>query len=594
MTDSDFDLMIRNGTIVDGSGGAPFVGDVGIRDGRIAAIGRVAGRGAEEIDANARIVTPGFVDIHTHYDGQITWEHRLQPSSGHGVTTVVMGNCGVGFAPARPHERQMMIKLMEGVEDIPEVVMAEGVPWNWETFPEYLDAIALREADIDFAAQLPHNPLRVYVMGARGAACEPPTEADLARMRALTAEAVRAGAVGVTTTRNIAHRFRDGRIVPSVSTEEQEILALADGLRDAGAGVFEILGDSRRTADEQIGLVRRIAETSGRPVSFTLIQAPGKPGEWRELLSGVEAANADGLSVRGQVIPRPVGMLIGLDLSLHPFAFHPSFRAIEKLPLPDKVRAMRDPALRARLLSEKSDDPHEFFKSVVDDIEWLFPLGDPPNYHPAPEESVAAQARAAGLDPLDFIYDELLKEDGQALLYRPSANREGERFESAGENLLRHPNTILGLGDGGAHYGMICDAAYPTYLLTYWLGHADPAKRLTLAEAVRMLASDPAEAVGFADRGQIAVGRKADINVIDLDRLSLHAPRTSYDLPGGGKRLTQAADGYVATIVSGVVTYREGVATGALPGRLVRGTAFNGAGAMSDASPVDRQAVPAE
>jgi N-acyl-D-amino-acid deacylase len=571
MPQAEFDIVIRGGTVIDGDGDAPYAADVAIRGQTIAVIGHIAERGIEEIDATGCVVTPGFVDIHTHYDGQVTWENRLQPSSGHGVTTVVMGNCGVGFAPARPHQRDLMIKLMEGVEDIPEVVMAAGVPWNWETFPEYLDALERRHADIDFAAQLPHNPLRVYVMGERGAACEPPTDEDLAEMRRLTAEAVRAGAIGVSTTHNIAHRFRDGRLVPSVSTEEQEILALAHGLADAGAGVFEILGDARRSPEEQIALLRHIAEISGRPVSFTLVQTAERPGAWHDMLAEVEAANADGLSIRGQVIPRPVGILVGLDLSLHPFAFHPSFRTIEHLPLAKKVRHLCDPDMRRRLLAETSDDPHPFFKTVVDDTEWLFPLGDPPNYHPAPEDSIAARARAAGRDPRDVIYDALLEDEGRAVLYRPSANREGARFESAGAHLLRHPHTVLGLGDGGAHYGMICDAAYPTYLLTHWVGHADTSKCVPLAEAIFMLTRQPAEAVGLIDRGRIATGHKADINVIDMTRLRLHPPRTLHDLPAGGRRLTQAADGYVATIASGEITYREGVASGVLPGRLVRG-----------------------
>lgn len=573
MAEDEFDIIVRNGSIHDGAGSDPFQADIGIRNGKIVAIGAILGCAAEEMDATGHIVTPGFVDIHTHYDGQVTWESRLQPSSGHGVTTVVMGNCGVGFAPSRPHQRQLMIKLMEGVEDIPEVVMAEGVPFDWETFPEYLTALSKREADIDFAAQLPHNPLRVYVMGERGASYEAPTADDLAQMRALTAQALRAGAVGVTTTRNIAHRFRDGRPVPSFSTEEEEILALAQGMRDAGSGVFEILGDSRRTTDEQLGLLRDIAETSGRPVSFTLVQAVDKPGQWRQILDGLNAANADGLQIRGQIIPRPVGMLLGLDLSLNPFAFHPSFRALQDMPLEDKVLAMRDPQLRSRLLSEQSADPHEFFKTVVDDVSSLYPLGDPPNYHPDASESIAARARAAGLDPLEVIYDALLEDEGRAVLYRPSANREGDRFESAGEHMLKHPHTILGLGDGGAHYGMICDAAFPTYFLKHWVGHADPVKCISLPQAIHLLTRKPAETVGFTDRGLIAPGLKADLNIIDLQKLHLYAPRVVRDLPAGGKRLMQKADGYVATIVSGQFTYRNGNATGALPGRLVRAAA---------------------
>ena len=571
MAEAAYDIVIRGGMVVDGSGGEPFIGDVAIRGGVIAAVGAVVQRGVEEIDAAGRIVTPGFVDIHTHYDGQITWENRLAPSSGHGVTTVVMGNCGVGFAPARPHQRELMIKMMEGVEDIPEAVMAEGLPWNWETFPEYLDALDQRHADIDFAAQLPHNPLRVFVMGQRGADCEPPTADDLAQMRALTAEAIRAGAVGVTTTRHLAHRYRDGRNVPTVSSEQSELIALAQGLRDAGSGVFEMLGDDRITGEAAVAQLRALTEASGRPLSLTLTQPGDGNQRWRVILDGIAQANAEGMAIRAQVMPRPIGILVGLDLSLHPFAFHPSYREIAHLPLAERVARLRDPAMRQRLMSERSEDPHAFFKSVVDDTEWLFPLGDPPNYHPDAEDSIAARARAAGLDPRKVIYDELLKDEGRAVLYRPSANRNGKRFEGAGKDFLKDPNVLLGLSDGGAHYGMICDAALSTYFLTHWATHPDPEKRVELPRAIRMLASDTANAVGFHDRGRIAPGMKADVNVIDLARLRLHAPHPVYDLPGGGRRLVQHADGYDATIVSGTVTYRSGVATGALPGRLVRG-----------------------
>jgi N-acyl-D-aspartate/D-glutamate deacylase len=571
MSEAIHDIVIRGGTIIDGTGGEAREADVAIHGGRIAQIGMVAGRGAEEIDARSRIVTPGFVDIHTHYDGQITWENRLAPSSGHGVTSVVMGNCGVGFAPARPDQRELLIRMMEGVEDIPDAVMFEGVPWNWETFPDYLDALAQRQADIDFAAQLPHNPLRVYVMGERGAACEPPTDKDLAAMRRVTAEAVLAGAIGVSTTRHLAHRYRDGRNVPTVLGEHREVLALAEGLRDAGAGVFELLGDDRLNGADQIEQLRDIARVSGRPVSITLTMPANGSDRWRVILDGIAEANAEGLAIKAQVMPRPVGILVGLDLSLHPFAFHSSFRPLEKLPLAEKVRALRDPEMRRRLLSEQSDDPHAFFKSVVDDIDWLFSLGDPPNYHPDKEDSIAARARRAGRDPREVIYDALLEDEGRAVLYRPSANRLGERFEAAGAAFLRHPHVLLGLGDGGAHYGMICDAALPTYFLTHWVGHPDPAKQVSIERAVRMLASDTAQAVGLTDRGRIAPGLKADINVIDLDRLRLHAPRPVHDLPAGGRRLVQSADGYDATIVSGRVTYRHGAATGALPGRLIRG-----------------------
>jgi N-acyl-D-aspartate/D-glutamate deacylase len=578
-----FDLVIRGGTVIDGTGGDPDEVDVAVQDGRIAAIGRISASGREEIDASDRIVTPGFVDIHTHYDGQVTWEHTLSPSSGHGVTSVVMGNCGVGFAPARAEQRDMMIKLMEGVEDIPEVVMATGVPWNWESFPQYLDALDSRAADIDFAAQLPHSPLRVYVMGERGAELEPPTAEDLAEMRRLTAEAVRAGAVGVSTSRTWAHRFKSGKLAPSVSTEDEEILTLADGLRDAGAGVFQLVPDSELPPDEQVSLLRRIAERSGRPVSFSYIQSPNHPGAWRDILHGMEATRHDGHAVRGQIMPRPTGALLALELSFHPFSLNPSFRPLADLPLAEKVAALRRPEVRARLLSEAPEGSNPFFRYVVGEHRNIFVLGDPPNYHPTQEQSIAARALRQGREPLEVIYDVLLERDGREILYRPMGNTEDERFESVGRNLLSHEQTVLGLGDGGAHYSMICDAAYPTYFLTYWVRDAPPDRRVELPHAIRMLSAEPAAAIGWHDRGVIRPGAKADLNVIDLDGLRLHAPWPVYDLPAGGRRLRQLADGYVATVVSGDVTYRNGSSTGALPGRLVRGAGSPVGGAAASA-----------
>lgn len=568
---SDYDLIIRGGLVHDGSGAEPFLADVAVKDGTIVAIDTVKGSAREEIDASGRIVTPGFVDVHTHYDGQITWENRLAPSSDHGVTTVVMGNCGVGFAPSRPGDRQLMIKLMEGVEDIPEVVMAEGVPFNWESFPDYLDALEKRESDIDFAAQLPHSPLRVYVMGDRGAALEPPTDADLAEMRRLTSEAIHAGALGVTTSRSYAHQFRDGRPAPSVNTEEQEILALAQGLCDAGAGVFQMVPSYDVSAAERMALLNDIARTSGRPVSFTFMQSPKGPDDWKEMLAGLEAAKAEGLEIRGQIIPRPTGALLGLELSLHPFSFNPSFRAIEHLSLEEKVEHMRDPLFRKRLIAEEPADPQAFFVYVISDLEALFVLGNPPNYNPRPDESIAARARAMGVDPKELIYDALLQRDGHEVLYRPMGNSEGERFESSGRYLVKNDRTFPALGDGGAHYSMICDAAYTTYFLTYWVRDAKADRKIELPYAIRKLTFEPANAVGLNDRGLIRTGYKADINIIDLERLHLYAPHVTYDLPTGGRRLSQRADGYEATIVSGVVTYRNGRSTGALPGRLVRG-----------------------
>ncbi|MEV4932105.1 N-acyl-D-amino-acid deacylase family protein [Sphingobium sp. LSP13-1-1.1] len=567
----DYDLIIRGGKIYDGSGGEPFLADIAINGGVIVAVGDVEGSGREEIDASDRIVTPGFVDVHTHYDGQITWENRLAPSSDHGVTTVVMGNCGVGFAPSRPEHRKLMIKLMEGVEDIPEVVMAEGVPFNWETFPEYLDALEQRESDIDFAAQLPHSPLRVYVMGERGANLEPPTQEDLAEMRRLTAEAIEAGALGVTTSRSYAHQFRDGRPAPSVKSEDQEVLALAQGLRDAGKGVFQMVPSYDVTAAERMDLLDDIARTSGRPVSFTFMQTPVGEGDWQEMVSRLERSKEQGLEVRGQIIPRPTGALLGLELSMHPFSFNPSFREIEHLPLEEKVERMRDPAFRKKLIAEEPTDPQAFFVYVISDLDSMFVLGNPPNYNPRSDESIGARARAMGVDPRELIYDALLQRDGREVLYRPLGNSEGDKFESSGRNLVRNDRTFPALGDGGAHYSMICDAAYTTYFLTYWVRDARDDKKIELPYAVRKLTYEPSYAVGLHDRGLIRPGYKADLNVIDMERLHLYAPHVVYNLPTGGRRLQQRADGYDATIVSGVVTYRNGRSTGALPGRLVRG-----------------------
>jgi N-acyl-D-aspartate/D-glutamate deacylase len=560
---ADHDIVIRGGTIVDGTGGAPYAGDVAIKNGRIAAVGAVVGAGAEEIDAGGMIVTPGFVDIHTHYDGQITWTDRLAPSSDHGVTTVVMGNCGVGFAPIKAHQRDTVIAMMEGVEDIPGVVMAEGVPFNWETFPDYLDALEQRRSDMDFCAQLPHSPLRVYVMGERGID-QPATGEDLAEMRRLVAEAVEAGALGVTTSRTFAHRFRDGRPAPSVHTPEDELLALADGLRDAGKGVFQVVPNTLVPPAEEFAVLRHIAERSGRPLSFTLMAM----GDWHDHIAGLRAAVADGLAMRGQATPRAVSFMFGLDLTLHPFALNPSFQAIADLPLAEKVARMRDPEFRRQLLSESPESTNPLLKGLCSDTSMLFALGDPPNYTPRPEANLAVRAAVLGQDLMELIYDELLEDDGHAILFAPKGNVVGDDL-TVGRSLFDHENVVLGLGDGGAHYGMICDAALPTWFLTDCV--RDAASGLELACAVKLMTRDTALTVGLADRGVIAAGYKADLNVIDYARLSARTPEVVYDLPAKGRRLIQKADGYVATIVSGQPTYRHGEPTGALPGRLVRG-----------------------
>lgn len=570
---ADHDLVIRGGTVHDGLGSAPRIADVAIRDGLIVAVGDVPGTGKREIDARGKIVTPGFVDIHTHYDGQVTWEERLMPSSGHGVTTVVMGNCGVGFAPCRPHQRDMLVKLMEGVEDIPEVVMVDGLPWNWESFPDYLDALDERRLDIDIAAQIPHSALRIYVMGERAARREAPTADDLAKMRALVAEGIDAGAFGVTTSRNMMHRTKAGELAPSLHSDVDELCALMDGLTDADAGVFQIIPAPDGDAAQEFDILRTVAEHGRRPLSFTLLDVAGQPGGgWRHMLEGLERAAADGVEMRGQVAPRPVGMFFGLDLSLHIFSCHPSYRAIAHLPLAERVARMRDPDFRRQILSEQPEDSNPVTLNLVAAFRATCPWGDTPQYEPAREDRVESLAAAAGRSLEDYSYDLLLGDEGRAVFYLPAANYSGGNLDSVRE-MLGHPNTVMGLADGGAHYGLICDASFPTYLLQRWARDARDDQRLPLPLAIAELTSKAAATVGMADRGRIAEGWKADINVIDLDALRLHVPRVAYDLPAGGKRMQQASDGYVATIVSGEITYLDGEHTGALPGRLVRRSA---------------------
>ena len=562
---NQFDLVIRGGAIVDGTGAEPYVADIGVKDGVITQIGAISATAGEEIDAAGLTVTPGFVDVHTHYDGQITWESRMAPSSNHGVTTVVMGNCGVGFAPVRDGDHELMIKLMEGVEDIPEVVMAAGVPFNWNSFPDYLDALDQRVSDVDFATQIPHSPLRVFVMGERGANLEPPTLEDLVEMRRHVTEAVRAGALGVASSRNLFHRFRSGELAPSVTTELDEVLALAEGLKDAGAGTFQCNPNLDNDARDEMKIFRTIAQQAGVPVTFSLIAMPTQPENWDRYVDGVREAAADGLTIRGQFMPRPMGVMYGLDLSYHPFSLNPSYRPIAKLPLAEKVAAMRDPELRARLIAEEPEDPNPAFVGLIQSIKSLFRIGDPADYNFREEDSIQAKARREGIDPREAIYDALLEEDGRAVLC--SYSSEVPDYLAKSRDLIGDDRFVVALGDGGAHYGMICDAAYTTYLLTGRVGRDG----LDLPTAIKALTSQPATSVGLNDRGTLAVGYKADINVLDLANMILHKPQVIADLPAGGKRLSQKSKGYVATIVSGQLTYRNGEATDALPGRLVRG-----------------------
>ena len=569
----EYDLVVRRGTVIDGSGADPFEADVAVKDGKIAAIGSSGGSGREEIDAKGLLVTPGFVDVHTHYDGQAIWSKTLAPSSLHGVTSVVMGNCGVGFAPCRESDRDLLVSVMEGVEDIPEIVMTTGLEWEWESFPEYLDALERRAHDIDFATQIPHSALRVYAMGRRGAEREPATEADLSLMQKLVSEAIGAGALGFATSRIFIHRTRSGAHIPSYDASENELLAIAQTLKEMGRGVLQfVLAMPWRDMASEVGLVARLAQASGRPASFSLAQDNANSESWREALAISANANRAGARVHAQVFPRGVGMVIGHELSVNPFCLCPSYQALARLPLDERLSALRDPSVRERLLNEKPLDPVAPLAVMGRYFERMFPLGDPPNYEPPMSQSIAAIARSKGVRPEEVAYDLLLEKDGRAKLYVILTNYAAGNLDCVLE-MMNSDETILGLGDGGAHYGMICDSGYPTFVLTHWTRDRKGAK-LALPKAIKTLAHDPAAAVGLNDRGLIARGYKADLNVIDYDRLRLFAPSVTSDLPAGGKRLMQHADGYAATIVNGEIIRRDGEATGKLPGRLVRGARY--------------------
>ena len=560
-------LIIRNGTIVDGTGVKPFVGDIKIVDGLIKEVGQVTGPADQEIEAKGLLVTPGFVDIHTHYDGQVTWSNKVGSSSQLGVTTVVMGNCGVGFAPCKPEDREITMKLMEGVEDIPGVVLQEGLPWNWNTFPEYLDALEARQFDIDVATQVGHAPIRINVMGDRGAKREPSTEADRARMTALAVEAIKAGALGFTTSRTILHRSSDGSPTPSLGAAEGELTAIAKGLGEAGLGVLQLVTDFD-DVDEEFAMLRRIVETSGRPLSLTLLQHEHLPDRWRRVMEHMHAATDAGLKMKAQVGARPVALILSFALSLCPFTQLPSFEALRDLSPEDRLKKLRDPEVRAKILSEEHSEA--MYKRRVANFDNLYPLGDPPNYEPKPEDSIAARAARAGVDPTAFAYDYLLENNGTAMLYRPLYNY-ADRDHEVLREMLMDRDTVPGLSDGGAHYGYICDASFPTYLLTHWARDRSRGERIPLELLVKWQTQDTAATVGLNDRGILRPGFKADINIIDFEGLKLHAPTIVYDLPAGGRRLGQAAEGFRATIVSGVVTYQDGSATGKLPGKLIRG-----------------------
>ena len=564
---AQLDLLIRGGTVIDGTGAERRVADIGIRDGRIVSVGAVNESGTREIDATGLLVTPGWVDIHTHYDGQVTWDAMLTPSCWHGVTTVVMGNCGVGFAPVRPGAEDYLIKLMEGVEDIPGTALAEGIDWQWESFPQYLDAIEAKLHPIDFAAQVPHAALRLYVMGERGADhTEVPSPNEITEMSRLVRQAIEAGALGFTTSRTKLHRTSDGRSTPSLTATSDELLGIGRGLAAAGRGVFELVTDHLMDEDEWELMRDLVRVSGGRPLSVSMVQYDDTPDAFREQLKQLRHSNQLGLPMKAQVATRAIGMLLGLETSLNPFSGSANYKAIAALPLAERVARMKDPAVRQAILSDRI--PPRLAETVS--FEKLYELGNPPNYEPAPEDNLAAKARRLGTTTNAHVYDCLLGDDGHALLYSPFVNYAGRNLDAVRDMLLDE-HTVPGLGDAGAHCGLICDGSFPTFLLAHWGRDRTQGEKLPLEWLVKRQSHDTARLVGLNDRGTIKPGMKADVNIIDLENLGMEHPRVVYDLPAGGKRLLQRATGYVATVQSGEVTFENGASTGALPGKLVRG-----------------------
>lgn len=556
--------------MVDGSGAPRRRADMAIDGGRIAALGGPVGRGRREIDAGGLLLAPGWVDIHTHYDGQATWDPQLTPSSWHGVTTAVFGNCGVGFAPLKPGTERWLINLMEGVEDIPETVLSEGIDFRWESFAEYLDALAATPRVMDVGAQVPHGALRFYVMGGRGADhAEQPTAAEIDRMGVLLEEALAAGALGFTTSRTIKHRAKDGRFTPTLSAAEPELAGLAQAMRRAGRGVIEVNSDF---AAGDFGLLRQTAECAGRPLTLLLLQVHDAPGRWRETLAGIHSARAAGLEVTGQVGSRAINILMGLEATVHPFVTHPRWNAMSALSPAQRVARIRaDAALRRALWAERPDDAHT--RWVAGLLERTFRLAEPLDYEPDPADSVAACARAANRDPFDVALDWLLEHDGRALLLHTFENYFDGNLDAI-RTMLEDPATICGLADAGAHVGLLCDAGAPTTMLTHWARDRRRGPGLPLEFLVKKQTRDTALAYGLADRGLLAPGLRADFNLIDFAALGACAPELVYDLPAGGRRLVQRAVGYRHTFVAGVETFADGKATGAVPGRLVRTQAF--------------------
>ena len=570
-----FDILIRRGTIVDGKGGPPFQADVGIEGDRIIAVGDLGqAESRETIDASDLLVTPGFVDVHTHYDGQATWDALLSPSCWHGVTTVVMGNCGVGFAPVKPDQKEWLIELMEGVEDIPGTALADGIQWDWESFPEYLDALEKFPRAIDVGTQIPHGAVRGFVMGQRGANNESATEGEIEQMAQLVQEAIEAGALGFSTSRTLVHRALDGQPVPGTFAAEDELMAIGDALERAGSGVFElapagVMGEDLAAPRKEVAWMRRLSARTGRPVSFALVQIDQEPELWREILDLCEEAVSEGARLMPQVGSRPTMLLIGLQ-TFSPFSFRPTFSAMEEWPLEERVAELRKPEVKARILAEDSVDPDPLLDFVFQGMDKIFVLGERPDYEPGPEKSIEFLANEKGESAESILYDRMLDFEGRALLMVALVGYKHGNLEAMRE-MLSSNSSVFGLGDGGAHCGAICDASMTTFMLTHWARDRKRGEKIPLEWVIRKMTRETAELYGLHDRGCIEPGFKADLNLINHAELELELPHIAHDLPGGARRLIQKANGYEATILSGEVTFRKGEETGARQGRVVGG-----------------------
>lgn len=563
------DLIIKGGTLIDGTGAASITSDVAIKDGCIVDIGKITSKANRAINADGLFVTPGWVDIHTHYDGQVSWDPYLSPSSWHGVTTAVMGNCGVGFAPAHVHQREWMMELMEGVEDIPGAVLAEGVKWEWETFPQYMDAMSRIPRIMNVGAQIPHGALRVFVMGERGANREAATLDDMKIMAAIAKEAIAAGALGFTSSRTIVHRTKRGAAVPSLGVDGQELIEIATAIGETGKGVLQLISDWD-DLDAEFNMIRDVTQASGWPMSYTLLQHDFLPERWREVLRRTEIARGEGLDIKAQVACRGIGMIHGLECSMQPFFMTPSYQKIAHLSLAKRVRELQNPELKKRMLMESMNaTDNRRLESITQHFHKYFPIYDRANYEPLAEESIAGIAAGIGLSAVEVAFDMMLQDESRQKFYFPLYNYTENNLDVV-HAMLTHPATLLGLGDAGAHCGYICDASYPTYLIKHWARDRTRGPKLPIEFLVHAQTQRNARALGMFDRGALVLGMKADINIIDYEKLDLSNPKMVNDLPAGGRRLIQKASGYVSTMVNGQVVMEHGEPTGQLPGQLIR------------------------